>query len=324
MKFFTTISVVSLLLPALAGADEPACFNEDYMWNVGEAGAGAGQFSSPRGLTISGEYLFVADTGNNRIQRWNAGPAVEHEISWGGFGSDEGFFKAPADVAAYGSLVFVVDSGNNRIQVFDRDGVFQNSWGSAGSGDGQFSNPSSIALDYSMNVYVTDTGNHRVQKFTQDGEFLDSWGSEGSGNGQFIELAGISVAAGTNEVFVVDRSLGRVQAFEPDGTFHGTLGSPGSGPGQFNQPSGIWADAYYIYVSDTGNNRMLVLSTSGEFFCAQTGHAFSDFIPNAWMNYGLDIVNSRLTVLAIPDPVVRSTWSGIKAGFRSAAAADGH
>ena len=38
-------------------------------------------------------------------------------------------------------------------------------WGSQGSGDGQFTDPFSVAVDSSDNIYVSDEGNHRIQKF---------------------------------------------------------------------------------------------------------------------------------------------------------------
>ena len=66
--------------------------------------------------------------------------------------------------------------------------TFLTAWGSAGSGNGQFSiytGPWDVAVDGSGNVYVADTGNHRIQKFDANGTFLTTWGSYGSGNGQF-------------------------------------------------------------------------------------------------------------------------------------------
>ena len=54
-------------------------------------------------------------------------------------------------------------------------------WGSVGTGDGQFRTPIGVAVDRSANVYVADYGNHRVQMFSSDGEFLMTWGSFGGG-----------------------------------------------------------------------------------------------------------------------------------------------
>jgi tripartite motif-containing protein 71 len=62
--------------------------------------------------------------------------------------------------------VFVVDEGNNRIQKFDANGSFITKWGTLGSGDGQFEEPTSIALDSSGNVYGVDRGNSRIQVFS--------------------------------------------------------------------------------------------------------------------------------------------------------------
>ena len=54
---------------------------------------------------------------------------------------------------------------------------FINSWGSEGSGEGQFISPRSIFVDSSGNVYVVDTLNHRIQKFDSNGTFMKTWGS---------------------------------------------------------------------------------------------------------------------------------------------------
>ena len=47
------------------------------------------------------------------------------------------------------------------------------SWGSAGTGPGQFQPPFYVATDAAGQVYVFDTG--RVQIFTGDGVFLSQW-----------------------------------------------------------------------------------------------------------------------------------------------------
>ena len=52
-------------------------------------------------------------------------------------------------------------------------GTFLLKWGSVGSGDAEFDNPSDVAVDASGNVYVADGVNGRIQKFTSAGVFLD-------------------------------------------------------------------------------------------------------------------------------------------------------
>ena len=67
--------------------------------------------------------------------------------------------------------VYVADWRNDRIQKFDRDGRFLRIFGESGSGDGQLSRPSSVAVARDGRVIVADWGNERVQIFDKDGRF---------------------------------------------------------------------------------------------------------------------------------------------------------
>src|ERR1700676_4908847 len=87
-----------------------------------------------------------------------------------GAGVESDIFQRPTDVA-WDSLgnIYVSDGyGNARVAKFDKNGVFIKSWGSRGSGTGQFNTPHSLAIDLQGNVYVADTGNHRIQVFDSD------------------------------------------------------------------------------------------------------------------------------------------------------------
>ncbi|MGB4478130.1 MAG: hypothetical protein WBI30_04450, partial [Candidatus Methanoculleus thermohydrogenotrophicum] len=59
----------------------------------------------------------------------------------------------------------MADRENHRIQKFDSSGNFLTTLGSYGKGDGEFRNPSGVAVDAAGNVYVADRGNGRIQKF---------------------------------------------------------------------------------------------------------------------------------------------------------------
>jgi hypothetical protein len=61
--------------------------------------------------------------------------------------------------------VFVVDYGNDRIQLFDALGTFVATWGSTGSGPGQFDLPISAAVAPNGDLYVSDEVNQRIQRF---------------------------------------------------------------------------------------------------------------------------------------------------------------
>ena len=50
-------------------------------------------------------------------------------------------------------------------------------WGSPGSGNGQFNSPSGMDFDFKGHLYVVDTGNNRIQKLNAtDGKFITDLG----------------------------------------------------------------------------------------------------------------------------------------------------
>lgn len=115
--------------------------------------------------------------------------------------------------------------------IFDREGKYLESWGTPGTGDGQFDfvvgsdGWGSVAFDPDGTIYVADTANHRVQKFDKDRHFVKAWGSFGTGDGQFASASGIS-SDGRGHVYVVDTDRLDVQQFTSDGIY---VRTPASG-----------------------------------------------------------------------------------------------
>ncbi|MBF0592491.1 MAG: hypothetical protein HQL02_10435 [Nitrospirae bacterium] len=176
------------------------------------------------------------------------------------------YFSSPQGVAVDGSgNVYVADTGNARIQKFTSDGKFIITWGSNGSGDGQFQHPEGIAVDISGNVYVADRSNNRIQRFTSDGKFIAKLGSEGSGDGQFDWPEGIAID-GSGNVYVADAGNDRIQKFTSDGKFIAKWGSNGVDDGQFNAPTSILLDdSDNVYVAEFGNHRIQKFTSDGKF-----------------------------------------------------------
>jgi tripartite motif-containing protein 71 len=126
------------------------------------------------------------------------------------------------------------------------------SFGSRGSGEGEFDRPSAVAVDRAGDVYVADGGNHRVQKFDAAGAFLFQFGGWGDGEGQFKTPAAVAVDS-VGHVYVADRDNHRVQKFDAAGAFLLQFGGSGAGAGRFHQPRGLAVDsADHVYVLSTG------------------------------------------------------------------------
>jgi len=231
----------------------------------GQSGSEDGEFVSPRGIAVDkDEYVYVADSGNSRIQKFDASGSFV--AKWGSYGSQDGQFLNPSWVAADDTgHIYVSDSDNNCIQKFDSDGRFITRWGSEGSGYGQFSYPSGVAVDDSGHVYVADSGNYRIQKFDSDGNFIAAWGGWGYSNGYFLWPRGVAVD-GNGNVYVTDSSKNSIEKFDGNGNFIATWGSLGRGDGEFNQPYGIAIDGQsYVYVVDNFNYRIQKFDSDGNF-----------------------------------------------------------
>ena len=111
-----------------------------------------------------------------------------------------------------------------------------------GSGDGQFNQPFTVAVNASGYIYVADSGNYRIQVFDSNGVFMKKWGSYGGGNGQFDFPEGIAIDS-VGQVYVVDANNNRIQVFSADGVFVSKFGSSGSGDGRFYDPWDIALDS---------------------------------------------------------------------------------
>jgi sugar lactone lactonase YvrE len=174
--------------------------------------------------------------------------------------------------------VWVADGNHDRIVILAPDGTHLETWGTSGTGAGQFEffAPESgygvgygdIAFDEAGNCYVIDTGNYRVQKFAPDRTFLRTWGSKGEGDGQFIAAGGIAVGP-DGVVYVSDERRGDVQRFDADGRFLGTTGRLLTDDGDHVLPSGLAvAGDGTIWIADFWNHQAQHVGPDGTLLAA--------------------------------------------------------
>ena len=161
--------------------------------------------------------------------------------------------------------VVITELGRHCVSVFSPNGEKLQSFGTYGSGQGEFGGPRGVAVDANGGTLVVDSWNHRIQKFTEEGLFLKVVGTEGSGALQFSHPSGIAVNPNNGLIYVADKENHSVQILNSDLTFFSTFGEFGYYRGQFREPWGVACDSTgKVYVADSRNHRIQVFTAEGK------------------------------------------------------------
>ena len=194
-----------------------------------------------------------------------------------------------------------------RVTVLDIDGGYFGTFGSLGSGRGQFIWPAGIALDREGRVYITDEFHHRISVYDGSGTFITDWGTHGTSPGELNGPSGIAFDTEDN-LLLADTGNHRVQRFSRDGDFISCFGANGGGDGELDMPWGLTTDRDGdVLVADWGNDRVQRFSADGRFVAryGETGHGEGQFVKpssvavdsDGYM-YVADWGNERLQVLS--------------------------
>ena len=298
-SFVTTFNFASYNIALAFKPTQPSnktMSNQTNGW--GSSGTGDGQFNGPDGIAVDPlGNIYVADTGNNRIQKFESGG--KFITKWGSDGTGYEQLHTPRDISA-GPLgnIYVADTLGNGVVKFNRDGTSIGGWVTfepeaiatdisenlyVGNGNNKivkkaindpyftnwgnnsdfiFANGVGLAVDDSGNVYVANSGKNHIDKLTGNGTLSAIWGKPGRGAGQFSSPSGITIDS-SGSIYVADTGNNRIQKLDKNGTFITTIGSTGSADGQLLYPSGVAVDSSdNLYVADRGNNRIQVFATS--------------------------------------------------------------
>lgn len=184
--------------------------NGNFISNYGSSGTANGQFAQPRGLVLdSTGRILVADTQNNRVQVFDGSlthlstfsSTLPYQISLDAFDN-----------------IYVAQQTEDRIQKYNPNGSPLVTFGTSGSGPGQFLLPRGIAVDVSGNIYVVDQGNNRIQKFDANFNYITTFGTPGKGPGEFLAPRTMIIDQDGNLV-IADAGNQRIQVLDSNGNF---------------------------------------------------------------------------------------------------------
>jgi DNA-binding beta-propeller fold protein YncE len=279
-----------LALLALFALTTSSAIGAQLSFSFGEKGSGNGQFQSPGGVVATSSDVWVVDSGNNRVEKFNL--AGEYVSQFGKKGHGNGQFESPGEIEvdSNGNL-WVLDRLNERIEEFNSKGEYLAQFELGGYTPTGFAlDPSGgfwasvlgiciakfgvksqgelltydcsgtalegIAVDSQGNPWVADGGANAILKFSSETEYVSQFGTKGSGNGQFEGPTDLAFD-GSGNLWVADNGNNRVQKFNSKAEYVSKFGAKGSGKGQFNGAAALdTGPTGDVWVADRGNNRV--------------------------------------------------------------------
>ena len=227
---------------------------------------GQGVFENPHGAAIGpDQYLYLTDNFDHTVRKFTLDGTLLLTIGTAGvssgFMSGKPFCKCTHSALTPSGDILVSDGYQNAcIHKFDPNGKLLKSWGTPGTGPGEFNLPHNICCDVDGWVYVADRENSRVQVFDVEGRYET----------QIINMhrpSGLAITPGTcpdcmvGELATglkVNRGFPNIGPFVTVIDRHSNVVSrrdagngAGLGPGQFLSPHSIAYDSTGdLYVGD--------------------------------------------------------------------------
>ena len=203
-----------------------------------------GQINKPLGFSADKKgRIFIADTGNSRIQIFNAEGGFEN--MFGEKGSNEGKFSAPQNlILNKENRVYIADTKNKRLQAFNADGFFLFTVGPE-VGNILLKKPIDIQCDKKGDIYILDADLKKVIVTDASGKFIKVW--DDSGN----LVKPVALAYDNKGYFyILDAGVSSIKIFDKEGHFVTSFFSKGNSDRELNEPSYMVFSNNKLYVAD--------------------------------------------------------------------------
>jgi sugar lactone lactonase YvrE len=245
------------------------------------AGHGPGQLNFPYNVQFStdGRTVYVADTGNERIARWDLTTTPPTWLPQFGSRCPKSCPAPPDNVQYFNALRRVSVDASGNIWAADFWGSSVHEFTSAGQAIFEiaggavpapgFAQAFGVAVASDGTTYGVDRLNQRVERFDASGNYLNDRGMRGVAPGTFSWPEDAAVAP-DGTLWVADTRNDRLEHFSAD--LSGTpaiVGGTGTAVGQFHYIEGVTVDAGgTVWVADSANNRVESYNPTTKAFVA--------------------------------------------------------
>lgn len=223
-------------------------------------GNGPHQLKEPRCVYVdANETVYICDTENHRIQRWEKGQSTGTTVAGGSAGSSLNQLNKPLGLTFdKNGLMYVADTENNRVLRYTLNstlGSIVAGQGGSGSNDDQLKLPTSVVVDSNLNLYIADRDNNRIMCYPS-----------GANRGFPVLRGSVNLPYGLalrsdppNQFFVTTLGTKRLELWTTNGTTLTAL--LGQSATDFSEPRTVITDPYgNAFVADMTHRRIQMFS----------------------------------------------------------------
>lgn len=219
-----------------------------------------GRFNYPFGIDVDSKgQIFVADTGNRRIQVFSS---QGKPLFWFPFLKDRTWGSVfPLTLDVVGNRLYVADGFKKRIAVFDLKGNYLFSLGERGRLAGMIAGPLGVAATPDGTVLITDNRNLTLTAYQPLGKIFWVRGRPPKGLVSAKRFFGLPAGVAVDEdgfVYLVDAFAFNLKIFNLRGELLAEVGKRGTARGEFNFPRGVKVYKNLLAVADMENNRVQI------------------------------------------------------------------
>jgi len=252
-------------LLAVAGMLQACASAPDVMqyFPDGEApGKGVVWPAAPATARLEYAGLLIGDRNFTRVEGAKEGAGVRF-LRWvAGLGDGRPavreLIRPQSGVVDNSGRILITDAGLQAVVVFDEVNARLSIWTEAGSGS-TFKSPVGIGTRMNGEILVADAELAKITILAADGTPIQEFG-----NDILQRPTGLAVDPVTGYTYVSDTAAHNIKVFDAEGILTMTLGRRGTGPGEFNGPTHLCFDRGILYVTDTFNTRVQVLTPDGQ------------------------------------------------------------
>ena len=242
--------------------------------------AGCAYFKNPLSITLDpdGNFLYVSDTGNNRIRKVRISDGQTYLVAGSGeAGFEDGAmasakFNKPAGITidSSGKNIFVADTNNQRIRIIDLVkgevstliGSGQNGYRDAIGTAALVSYPAHLEMGTDGILYFTEAGSHKIRQVNPASKLtklVSGSGIRGFKNGsqneaQFNMVRGLAVDAAGKTLYAADGVNDMIRLIDITGTAAYTDPAPAVEAVSPREINPIWDKGTGLQVEIKGKN----------------------------------------------------------------------